>query len=250
MRPGLLHSGFLKRSAPWALGVLCLAASDRLVRAQDPLPTSAGRILGVFSAESGKPIVGAEVMDLATHVSARTTVTGTVSLGFITASRALLSIRQLGYAQQVLAVSLTASDTTPITVVLESVATLPRVVTHGEASADTVSKLVKSGFYERRHIGNAPAEAFVTADQIAKWNPTRLSDIPEYSGYTIYFDQCKVYVDGQLLLTNFKGMTIDDLYQPDQVAGVEMYMHRGGLPIEYSSKGAGRITCVVLLWLK
>ena len=249
MRPALLYSGILKLAAPWALGLVYLAVCNRLVLAQNPLPTSAGRILGVFSAESGKPIVGAEIMDLATHVSARTTVTGTVSLGFIAGSRALLSIRQVGYAQQVLAVSLTAADTTPITVVLESVATLPRVVTHGEASADTIRELVKSGFYERRHIGNAPSEAFVTADQIAKWTPTRLSDIPEYSGYFIHFSQCKFYVNGQLLLTNVKGTTIDDLFQPDEIAGLEMYMHRGGLPIEYRSK-AGGSACVVLLWLK
>lgn len=79
------------------------------------------RLLGVYDEKTGMPIEGAEVYDSVTTLAATTTVTGTISLGFLRPSGAVLVIRKSGYALQKVAVSLTANDTTPITLMLTPV---------------------------------------------------------------------------------------------------------------------------------
>jgi hypothetical protein len=73
------------------------------------------RVLGLFDAETGDPIVGAEVSDSATTLTAKTTATGTVSLAFLRASHGVLQIRAPGYDVVRTEVTLSFSDTLPIT---------------------------------------------------------------------------------------------------------------------------------------
>jgi len=81
-------------------------------------PTGHHRVMGVFDGESGEPVVGAAVRDSASGRSAITTATGTVSLGFVPRSSAVIQIDHTGYERASMPVSLTLTDTLPITIVL------------------------------------------------------------------------------------------------------------------------------------
>jgi hypothetical protein len=48
-----------------------------------PLPAYRARLLGVFNAQTGDPIEGAEVFDVFSKTKALTTATGTITLSFL-----------------------------------------------------------------------------------------------------------------------------------------------------------------------
>ncbi len=76
------------------------------------------RVLGVFDAETGAPLPGAMVRDSASGRSASTTATGTVGLGFIPHSSAVIQVERDGYERQTAPISLTLTDTLPVTIIL------------------------------------------------------------------------------------------------------------------------------------
>jgi hypothetical protein len=81
-------------------------------------PSGHHRVIGVFDGESGDPVVGAAVRDSASGRSAITTATGTVTLGFVPRSSAVIQIEHAGYERASTPVSLTLTDTVPVTIVL------------------------------------------------------------------------------------------------------------------------------------
>lgn len=85
------------------------------------------RLLGEYDAASGSPIPDVEVSDLLTGTKSLTTATGTVSLFFLPDGGSLVRVRKVGYEAQMIPVAVTPKDTTPITVVLSKVTTLPTV---------------------------------------------------------------------------------------------------------------------------
>ncbi len=87
------------------------AGAKRRIRRPD-------RILGLFDADSGVPVVGAEVRDPRSGATAVTTVTGTVSLAFVQASRGAVLIRAAGYEPTQVNIKLSFADTVPMTVLL------------------------------------------------------------------------------------------------------------------------------------
>jgi hypothetical protein len=90
--------------------------APRVVRLDGP--SGHHRVIGVFDGESGDPVVGAAVRDSASGRSAITTATGTVSLGFVPRSSAVIQIEHAGYERASTPVSLTLTDTVPVTIVL------------------------------------------------------------------------------------------------------------------------------------
>jgi len=90
--------------------------APRAVRLDGPIGHH--RVLGVFDGESGEPVAGAAVRDSASGKSALTTATGTVNLAFVPRSSAIIQIEHAGYERASTPVSLTLTDTLPVTVVL------------------------------------------------------------------------------------------------------------------------------------
>jgi hypothetical protein len=81
-------------------------------------PSGHHRVVGVFDGESGEPLAGTAVRDSATGKSALTSATGTVSLAFVPRSNAVIQIDHTGYERVSVPVSLTLTDTLPVTIVL------------------------------------------------------------------------------------------------------------------------------------
>jgi hypothetical protein len=76
------------------------------------------RILGVFDAESGSALPEVDIVDVISGVRARTTETGTVSLAFLTPGPSRVVISKPGFRNDTLQVTISPSDTLPLTVLL------------------------------------------------------------------------------------------------------------------------------------
>lgn len=177
-------------------------------------------------------------------------------------------MRKLGYGDQLVPVTISAADTVSITVVLKPLGQrLPAVVTRVRAPTDTVRRLDILGFYDRKRSSGAPEVAFVTADQLSKWNLSKLTDVRYHTGRSI--GPCDdVYVNG-VLLTNeqqlnagskvvqrgpygFYRRGIDAIVSPDDVLAMELY-RVADAPAQYQrtrSQGCGPEAKVILIWLK
>ena len=75
------------------------------------IPRYRFRVLGLFDDQSGLPVEGADVIDVLSGNSVRTTSTGTASLLFLPDGGALVRIRKIGYKLQTLMVSIAPEDT-------------------------------------------------------------------------------------------------------------------------------------------
>ena len=231
------------------------------------------RVVGVFDEETGAPIEGADVTDLETGVTARTTKTGTMALLFVDTTGTLIKIKKVGYQQSVMAVATGGADTTPVTtMLLHAGHALTPVIVVGNRSvllspSDTVSTLLKNGFYERRLTSAAPSSAFITGDKIAA--SMVLSDA-RFFGRPIC--ENNVYIDGLKFTPSkrtghFLREGIDAI-SPQDIAGIETYS-LGEMPINTAHTIDGPQTlspeaaavasanasmagmgCVTMIWLK
>lgn len=240
------------------LGLLLAGGRDGIALPQSSRPV---RVLGVFDDVTGQPLAGVEVVDLTTGTRAITSTTGTISLAWLGPGTTILQARKVGFRNRFVPVSTSPADTVPITLVLVPIApSLPAVITTARARADTVRKLTRAGFYDRRQSSGAPASAFVTAEQLDKWKPSLLSDL-EYRTGRKFMGACDdIYVDGILLsqqsqlrlLNSTRKQGIDALVAPEDVAGMEIY-RVGDVPAQYNRTvppGCPPDRHVLLIWLK
>jgi hypothetical protein len=138
------------RVAPVLIATLAGMAWSAAVAAQKPATKAAAhdssgrstsadslryrfRLLGVYDETSGAPIADVEVTDILSGTKSMTTATGTVSLFFLPDGGSLVRLRKVGYEVQTIPVSIAPGDTTPITIVLNRVVSLPTVKVNADA---------------------------------------------------------------------------------------------------------------------
>jgi hypothetical protein len=218
------------------------------------------RLIGVYSAASGEPIEGVEVLDMESKTSALTTKTGTVSLSFLPNGTSLLRMRKLGYESFTTVVTISPSDTLPVTVLLKpTVQTLPTVV-----SKDSAPKHLSPGlrdFEERRRSGIHGS--FVGEDEMRKQDDKRITwFVRQFPGvkvgcrnsvctatatrvqskYAIMGGACLVdiYVDGALWSEpDLEKLRVDEFAAMEHYAGAS-------IPTQYNKTGS--MCGVLLLW--
>jgi hypothetical protein len=237
-----------------ALGTPALAQDAPTAPAK---PT--GRVVGVFDAATGLPVVDATVEDMFTGWSAATTTTGTVSLSFVDTAGTMLRVKKIGYVPQSMAVRNAPADTSPITIVLHPAARLlPAATTTVKTfrgPADTVRKLELAGFYDRRQSTGAPSRSFIARKELDRLY--LLSDLIRFTGRPI----CKanLYIDGvRVIVPDLNSIRrkqsevfkdgIDALLNPSQVAGVETYRAADG-PAQYNATNA-QMCGATLIWTR
>ncbi|MEP6619875.1 MAG: carboxypeptidase regulatory-like domain-containing protein [bacterium] len=76
------------------------------------------RLLGLYDAETGDPIAGAEVVEVASGTKGTTSATGTVSLAFVRDGGGRLALSKAGYRGDTVTVTISPRDTIPVTLVL------------------------------------------------------------------------------------------------------------------------------------
>lgn len=234
--------------------------------AQGTLPSWRARLLGVYSAQTGDPVDGAEVGDLLAKVTALTTKTGTVSLSFLPEGGTLVRIRKVGFEPATMMVAISPEDTVPLTVLLTpSVQTLPAMVTKDSASHHYRSPGLRA-FDERRLSGNGGH--FIVEEELRKNDHQPLTNVVrrlpgiqvkcitkgirsgecyatsfrQKSGHVMSSGECPVDV-----YLNGIASTDNDLQKMPtmQFAGVEFYAG-ATIPALYNKTGS---SCgVLLLW--
>jgi hypothetical protein len=225
-----------------------------------------GRLVGVFDFDTGRPVVGAKVLDMRTGWSAVTTSTGTLSLFFVDTAGSLIQIAKLGYEPQRFFAANSGTDTAGITVLLKANAqALPEVdirARRARGPADTVRALELYGFYDRRATTGAPASAFVTSEKIERLS--LLKDLGSVSGREIcttnlYINGVKV--DPPTLRAPIPGgrgsrvvvaapvrNSLDALLLPSEVLAVEMY-RMSEVPAQFNPMRAGKCGAT-LVWTR
>ena len=245
--------------ASWRRRVLAIAvaaaapliAPNAQTAANAP-PRPLGRLLGVFDDATGNPVVGAEIVNLATQTRVLTSESGAVSLAFLGPGVTVLQIRKIGYASRLQTVVVSPADTVSITVVLKPLAQeLPEVRT--TAASPTTGKLATFERHRAEGMGH-----FLTREQLAKGEGHLTSDVfrtipgmllrPSSRGTAWYAATtrggiclARVVVDGAIMPTPFDINSI----RPEQMAGVEFYAGGASMPIEYRSGCA-----LVVIWTR
>ncbi len=128
------------------------AQDSSAARAAAAIPRYRLRLLGTFDEQSGDPVEGVEVLDVASGTTAITTKSGVISLFFLPEGASMLRLRKLGFAPITMSVTISPADTAPLTVVMKrSAQELPAVVTNDSARLYISPGL--NGFNERMHAG-------------------------------------------------------------------------------------------------
>jgi hypothetical protein len=111
------------------------------------------RVLGAYDEASGQPIADVEVDDVLSGLHSLTTASGTVSLFFLPDGGSLVRLRKVGYEPQTIPVAISPADTTPITIVLRKVASLPAVKVNAAATQYRSFKLQAASERMASHSG-------------------------------------------------------------------------------------------------
>ncbi len=253
------------RSVPLVVAIISALLAPGTISAQQK-PTV--RIMGVFDDDTGQPVVGAEVVDVATNTKALTSEAGMIPLTWLAPGTTLLQVRKIGYASKIIPVTISPADTEPITVILKPTGTvLPQVVT--KAAAPVTGKLAE--FEQRRAIGMGK---FLTRDEIMKHPNSRAADLmlmiggvhivhPRNNSAAAYLavnrvstsartgmSECLagIVLDGAVVYSGNPGEQPYDINQltPEQLAGVEVYTGGATVPAQYN---ATRASCaLVIIW--
>jgi len=142
-----------------ALAVLAVAgalfAAPAALTAQqarrDGVPAYRYRLIGVYGETSGSPLDSVRVTDVLNGTSILTSPTGTATLVFLPDGGGLVRLQKIGYDVKTLMITIDAADTTPVTVMLSRVTTLPTVVVRDSATPYLSPAL--RGFERRKQLG-------------------------------------------------------------------------------------------------
>jgi len=222
------------------------------------LPAYRGRILGVFDANTGEPIEGAQVSDVLSKMSSLTTKTGTVSLVFLPDSGSIIRVQKIGYQPATMVVKISPEDTLPITMLLTAAATtLPTVVTK-----DSAPRYVSPGLREFEGRRKQGFGHFITEAELRKNDSKRMTSIVRTlpsirivcPATGTRRSECwavsvrrscavDVYVNGAMSTDNdLEKLAVSDY------AAVEFYSGPATIPAEYNKTGS---SCGVLLfWMR
>jgi hypothetical protein len=219
------------------------------------------RVLGLFDQTTGDPVEGAEVVDVSTGWSAKTTATGTVSLLFLPEGGGLVRIRKVGYAPVLTKIAISPRDTAPITLLLSRVAELPAVVTRDTARHYISGNL--NAFEERarmRVAGYFIMDSLLRKSENRSFSNLLRSQLPgafiREAGFGSAYLTCgrggtggapEVFVDGVAMKAGRFPFNLNTM-QVSELQGVEYYPSGATMPAEYSS--AGTSCGALMLWTR
>lgn len=203
-------------------------------------------VVGSVFDSSGAPVAEAEALLLGTTESARTDARGQFALPLRRGTVHLLRVRRLGYLPRTVELPPTAAGDTTFRAI--ELPVLPGVLPEVMVKAQEVSYIERiSGFAERLASGTASRSAFWTRSDIARRNPSRVSDLllrsdPRCGG------RASVFLNGALL----HAASSTDIVHPLELEAMEVYRGASQLPARFNATSAPgrRPGCVVLLWTR
>lgn len=243
---------------------MAVAFAGPSAHAQDgdaPLARYRHRLLGVYNSQTGEAIEGADVIDVLNKNKSLTSATGTVTLAFLPDGESMVRIQKIGFTPEMNIVTISPTDTLPVTVLLTPLGvTLPTVVTKEVARKYTSPGL--RDFEERRLRGNGK---FIGEDLLRKNDSRTMTNLIRQIGVPIACDrrfQCfavsmrqtpgsgtgvsscsyDVYLDGMRITDERRDL---EKIFVNEIGGVEAYRGLGEIPSQYNMTGSA---CGVLLF--
>ena len=255
-KPGLSGPGPSLGAAP--------AAEAPLVEAA-PLPAA---LSGVVEDSVGNPLTGVEIYLPSGGPRTRSGAGGTFRLAGLPAGPALIVARRLGYHATTVTVHLRAGESHDLDLTMAELQarpiTMPAHVVL--AAAPKLRSVFQAGFFLRKT--SYPGGTFFDREYLLAMNPMYVSDVfrtangmqavRDRRGHTQWITRmnstmnCPVrfFIDGNSVPLN--GGTIDDLVQPNDVEGIEIYRGVSTVPAEFSGKSLSDDSrCgVVAIWTR
>jgi hypothetical protein len=224
-------------------GPILLSLAGASLAAQEVLP---GRVIGrVVDHDRGNPVEGAELRIRGTGLSRVSDRLGRFEFESVPAGARVLEVTHLSYRVRTDSLRVLSEETLEVTVILS-----PDPLLLDPLVVSVRSKVLEaSGFYLRREQGLSGV--LLTREQILERNPARFTDLfvsipgarvahrDGVGGSVVVFPRGNL-MDGE---TCFPDVWVDgiittivdlDLFNPDQVEGLEVYQG-AGTPLRYNS---------------
>ena len=233
------------------------AAKDGRLATTLTVARGRARLTGIVRTPDGRPVTGATILVYGTDVKGQTSSTGTFALSGLPAGTYSAEVRAIGYAPKRVPVNLSGARTVAVTIPLdERVQMIQGVVVNAERT-----KLEKdyTGFLDRAKHGMGH---YITEAQLADRHAIQFTDVlrmtpgmnvvPNGSmGYAVQGrGGCTpdIYLDGMAIIDG--ASSLNDLVNPNDVSGVEIYNGGSTTPIQFSGSGGGGSCGTVVVWSK
>ena len=237
--------------------VLALGVPDQMTLAQDHLsvaPSAQANVSGIVTDEAKAPVRDAEVRLARPGGSVRlmrTESDGRFSFGNVGTGVVSIAVRRLGYVPRTLDLEISAaSPSAPIVLILRALAEgiTPVRVEARDSRLET--------FYA--HRSRSAFGQFMDAAEIARRGPVYLSElfrtVPGASvrpssrpGNIVRLRGCQpmIWLDG----IRVPNAELDEVTNPMDISGIEIYSSWSALPGEYMDRGMGACGAIVV-WTK
>jgi hypothetical protein len=163
----------------WSAFLICIAValiSAQAVFAQGDsavhIPLYRARLVGVYDATAGEPLAGVRIIDVLSGSFVETGANGAAHLAFLPQGASILRLTKVGFAPKTFPVEISPRDTGGITILMDRVQELPKVVTTSDAVKATSPRL--RGFEQRR---KSEAGYFITEEQLRKNDGRPLANV-------------------------------------------------------------------------
>jgi hypothetical protein len=241
------------RATTLAIGLAAMPTLRAQSPAPQPAPPSERRVVMVSVRDrvSKRPLAGADVTESLSGATGQSSEDGTIGFAAHRLLPLTIIAKKVGFAPESITVPIGTPDTSNATIYLSTMARLPAESVTAVAPSPYDDKLAMFGFFKRLQSAAASRSSFVTAEDLHRWKPTKLTDVSKRVGKPM--SACTTYHDGveAKSIPNRSGWQfrsgLDAMVQVEAVAAMEIYRPQES-PAAYPAKGRDR--CVLLLWFK
>ncbi len=255
------RDGFVPRSFRFTLPASAPTELDLGAIQLDARPDSVTAVSGVVLDARTRDSIPAAILILDDTVTVTTDPSGRFFIWEVRPGPHYLEVRRIGYEATAMPLQVPEGHV-GVELVIELSAVpveLPEVVVEGDRTLYAFGKL--RGFYQRRDRGFGH---YITRDEIAKRVPRVLTDVlrgvprldvrPGPLGNRIVSvsdasPNCRsptLYLDG----TELGQGNVDELINPEDVAGIEIYARPAEIPVEFNPTRASPGCGVIVLWTR
>ncbi len=219
----------------------------------EPVMPQVAMLAGVIEDSVGVPITDAEIAILGTSLRTRSGTGGTWRIPGVVPGPVLLSARRVGYYPQTLTVHVKEGESRALDLTLSEVSARPFVLPEQVifAPPKKLRSFFHDGFYQRKL--SYPGGTYLTREDLLLIKPSVTSDA--FRGVAGFYQSrdrrgqsqwvvrgvsgaqvCPIrfFIDG--INVPLMGMSIDELVQPTDIEGIEIYKGISTVPAEFSGR--------------
>ncbi|MBI3789284.1 MAG: TonB-dependent receptor [Gemmatimonadetes bacterium] len=243
----------VKTPAKPAVPIAAPLVAPAVAAEPEPIAPQVAMIAGVIEDSLGAPIIDAEIAILGTSLRTRSSTGGTWRIGGIEPGPVLLSARRVGYLPQTITVHVKSGESRAMDLTMQPMSKAPFQLP--EQVIFTTPRPMRSvfhgAFYQRK--ATYPGGTFYTREDILQLKAVYTSDVfrttpgfyqsRDRRGQTQWVvrgvttaQACPIrfFIDGVNVPLN--GMSIDELVQPSDIEGIEIYKGLSTVPAEFSGR--------------